>query len=33
MFDNLSLGRCLKVATGVWAVNLVIRWIIGVFKD
>lgn len=33
MFEGLTLGKCLKFATGVWLINILIGWIISVFKD
>lgn len=27
MFRNLTLGKCLKFATGVWLINIMIAWI------
>lgn len=32
MFKNLKLGKILKVATGIWILNMVIGWIIDLFK-
>lgn len=33
MFKGLTLMNCLKFATGVWIINLMVAWIIDIFKD